>query len=46
VVNLLIGLVVNALEEAAEAEKADEKAAFEQAVLDRLTAIENRLPPR
>jgi voltage-gated sodium channel len=46
VVNLLIGLVVNALEEAAEAEKADEKAAFEKAVLDRLAAIEQRLSTR
>jgi len=46
VMNLLIGLIVNAMQGATEAESADEKAAFEDKVLARLEAIEKRLAER
>jgi len=43
VMNLLIGLIVNAMQGATEDDKADEKAAFEDKVLARLEAIEESL---
>jgi voltage-gated sodium channel len=43
VLNLLVGLVVNAMQEAAEAEREVEESAFEAAVLQRLAAIERKL---
>lgn len=43
VVNLLVGLVVNSMQEAAEAEKVAAESAFEAEVLKRLAAIEARL---
>jgi len=43
VMNLLIGLIVNAMQGATEDDKADEKAAFEDKVLARLEAIEAKL---
>jgi voltage-gated sodium channel len=43
VLNLLVGLVVNAMQEAAEAEREAEEEAFETAVLRRLEGIERRL---
>ena len=42
-VNLLVGLVVNSMQEANEAERAAEENAFETEVLKRLAAIETRL---
>jgi voltage-gated sodium channel len=45
VVNLLVGLVVNSMQEAAEADKIREQDAFEEAVLTRLAEIERRLTP-
>jgi voltage-gated sodium channel len=44
VLNLLVGLVVNAMQEAAEADREAEENAFEAEVLRRLRAIEERLP--
>ncbi len=44
VLNLLVGLVVNAMQEAAEAEREVEENAFEAEVLRRLSSIEERLP--
>ena len=43
VLNLLVGLVVNAMQEAAEAEREEELVAFESEVLKRLAAIEGKL---
>lgn len=43
VLNLLVGLVVNAMQEAAEAERETEENAFEAEVLRRLGEIERRL---
>ena len=43
VVNLLVGLVVNSMQEAAEAEKEAAESVFEAEVLKRLAAIEARL---
>jgi voltage-gated sodium channel len=43
VLNLLVGLVVNAMQEAAEADRAEQESAFEAAVLQRLAAIEKKL---
>lgn len=45
VLNLLVGLVVGAMQEATEAERAVQEEAFEAAVLRRLEAIERRLEP-
>lgn len=45
VVNLLVGLVVNSLQEAATEESGKEEIAFRDEVLERLKAIEGRLPP-
>jgi voltage-gated sodium channel len=44
VLNLLVGLVVNAMQEAAEADRAEKEDVFEAEVLRRLRAIEERLP--
>jgi voltage-gated sodium channel len=44
VLNLLVGLIVNAMQEAAEAERGVEESAFEAEVLRQLSAIEERLP--
>jgi voltage-gated sodium channel len=46
VVNLLVGLVVNSMQEAAEAERDAEDDVFEAEVLARLAAIEARLPEK
>lgn len=46
VVNLLVGLVVNAMQEAAEAEKKGQEEAYQDKVLARLEAIEKRLSER
>jgi voltage-gated sodium channel len=43
VVNLLVGLIVNSMQEAAEGEKAEERDAFQSEVLERLSAIEKRM---
>jgi voltage-gated sodium channel len=43
IVNLLVGLVVNSMQEAAEAEKEVAESKFEAEVLKRLAAIEARL---
>lgn len=44
VVNLLVGLVVNSMQEVAEAENKADEETFEREVLKRLAAIEARLP--
>lgn len=44
VVNLLVGLVVNSMQEVAEAENKADEENFEREVLKRLAAIEARLP--
>jgi voltage-gated sodium channel len=44
VLNLLVGLVVNAMQEAAEADREAQENAFEAEVLRRLRGIEERLP--
>ena len=46
VVNLLVGLIVNSMQTAHEAEGVAATDAWRETVLDRLTEIENRLPPR
>lgn len=44
VLNLLVGLIVNSMQEAAGAEAKEEEGAFQDKVLARLEAIEKRLP--
>jgi voltage-gated sodium channel len=46
VINLLVGLVVNAMQEAAEADKPDEAAARHAELMARLEALEKRLEGR
>jgi voltage-gated sodium channel len=46
VLNLIVGLIVNSMQEAAEADQRAGKAAFEAAVLDRLAQIEAKLDRR
>jgi voltage-gated sodium channel len=46
VINLLVGLVVNAMQDATEAEANAEEEVFREALLARLTAIEARLAER
>jgi voltage-gated sodium channel len=46
VLNLLVGLVVNAMQEAAEADRKAEEDAFETEVLQRLREIERRMAER
>ena len=43
VLNLLVGLIVNSMQEAGQADSADERKVFEAALLARLEAIEKRM---
>ncbi len=46
VLNLIVGLIVNSMQEAAEADQRADKQAFETAVLARLAEIERKLDRR
>ena len=46
VINLLVGLVVNAMQEAAESDKPDEAAARHAELMARIAALEERLAGR